>query len=377
MRFCENVGKALLTEVGIAVPKGVVVSTASAAADATTKLGPTAIKALVPTGRRGKAGAVRLVSDPAEAAIAVEAILGMRIDGYQVSELLVEQQVPVSQELYAAVVNHASSGGPLMLFSACGGMDVEQALEASPEAVVKCVASVGHGLEPDTVRKAIGDLLPEDCVDAVAQSLLRLYDLYLNTDAEIIEINPLAITTLGAVVALDCKLAVDDAALPRQQSLARLAATEPSTSLEAAAAAAGLKFIELEGDIGILANGAGLTMTTMDAVEVFGGKPANFLEIGGEAYRSADVATALLLRKPGLKSIVVNFCGAFARCDVMAAGVIETWKELEPEIPVFFSVLGTGDTRARSMIRRELGIKPFQDMDDAVRSAVEAAASRS
>ena len=235
--------------------------------------------------------------------------------------------------------------------------------------------NIAEGIEADAVKRAIGSLLPEDSVDVVAMCLVRLCDLYLRTDAEIVEINPLAITTHGDVVALDCKLSVDDSAMSRQQSLARLAAFEPLTKLEAEAAAAGLKFIELDGDIGILANGAGLTMTTMDAVGEFGGRPANFLEIGGQAYTIAGAAAALLLKKPGLKSIVVNFCGAFARSDVMAAGVIETWKALEPAIPVFFTVQGTGDREARSMIRSELGLEPFDDMDDAVRAAVDAAAA--
>jgi succinyl-CoA synthetase beta subunit len=143
--------------------------------------------------------------------------------------------------------------------------------------------------------------------------------------------------------------------------------------LEAEAQAAGLKYIALDGSVGVLANGAGLTMTTMDAITHFGGAPANFLEIGGEAYTKATKALEILLKNPKVKSLLVNFCGAFARTDVMAAGVVEAWKALRPGIPVFFTIHGTGEDEAVALVRRELGIEPYDLMDDAVKAAVEAA----
>jgi len=200
-----------------------------------------------------------------------------------------------------------------------------------------------------------------------------LYRVYRLNDAELVEINPLAVTAAGAVVALDCKLVVDDSGLVRQPGLAERGAPEPMTALEARAAAAGLKYIELDGPVGLLANGAGLTMTTMDAIRHYGGNPANFLEIGGEAYTKALEALEIVLANPRVKSLVVNFCGAFARCDVMTEGVVRAWETLKPEIPVFFSIHGTGEAEAIALLRARLGLEPFERMDDAVKAAIVAA----
>ena len=178
----------------------------------------------------------------------------------------------------------------------------------------------------------------------------------------------------GRVVALDCKLTLDDAASFRQGDLWEAAAKETMTDLEHLGAGHGLKFIELDGDVGVLANGAGLTMTTMDVICHCGGRPANFLEIGGEAYTNAEVALGLVLANPGVKSLVVNFCGAFARTDVMADGVVRAWETLKPTVPVFFSIHGTGENEAVRLVRERLGVEPFDLMEDAVKAAVEAAA---
>jgi succinyl-CoA synthetase beta subunit len=174
-------------------------------------------------------------------------------------------------------------------------------------------------------------------------------------------------------MALDCKLTIDDSAAPRQKELSPQAAPEKLTALEAEAAKEGLKYIELGGSVGVLANGAGLTMTTMDAIAHFGGEPANFLEIGGESYTKSEIALAILLKNPNVRSLLVNFCGAFARTDVMAEGVAKAWKSLKPDIPVFFTIHGTGEEEAIALVERELGITPYDLMDDAVRDAVAAA----
>jgi succinyl-CoA synthetase beta subunit len=179
--------------------------------------------------------------------------------------------------------------------------------------------------------------------------------------------------TDGTLLALDCKLIIDDASAGRQADLAALAAPEQLTALERRAQDAGLKFIELDGDIGLLANGAGLTMTTMDIIAYLDGRPANFLEIGGEAYTKAETALGLVLAHPNVKSLVVNFCGAFARTDVMADGVTAAWLKLAPEIPVFFSIHGTGEEEAVRIVRERLGVEPFALMEDAVAAAIEAA----
>jgi succinyl-CoA synthetase beta subunit len=208
---------------------------------------------------------------------------------------------------------------------------------------------------------------------AIIDSLVKLYGAYRANDAELLEINPLVVTADDEVVALDCKFTLDDSAAVRRPELAAQAAPEPLTGLEAEAQAAGLKYIELGGAVGVLANGAGLTMTTMDAVTYYGGTAANFLEIGGEAYTKSKVALEILLKNPNIRSLLVNFCGAFARTDVMAEGVVAAWKELAPDIPVFFTIHGTGEEEAVALVRRELAIEPYDLMDDAVKAAVAAA----
>ena len=161
--------------------------------------------------------------------------------------------------------------------------------------------------------------------------------------------------------------------MDRQPGLAAAASPPRLTALEQRGADAGLKFIQLDGNVGVLANGAGLTMTTMDVIDHYGGRPANFLEIGGEAYTKAEVALDLVLSNPGVKSLVVNFCGAFARTDVMADGVVRAWEKLVPTVPAFFSVHGTGSEQAVKLVRERLGIEPYELMEDAVKAAVEAA----
>lgn len=250
-------------------------------------------------------------------------------------------------------------------------MEIEEIAAKAPERLKRLAIDVTLGLSAAAGESVARDLGPS--AKAVGEALAGLYALYRSADTELAEINPLVLTRDGRAVALDCKLVVDDAALARQPDLAKLGTPERLTDLEQRGRALGLRYIELDGPVGLLANGAGLTMTTMDAIAYLGGRPANFLEIGGDAYTQAKPALELVLANPRVKSLVINFCGAFARTDVMADGVVQAWKSLKPAIPVFFSIHGTGEDEAVALVRRELGIEPFDLMEDAVRAAVEAA----
>jgi succinyl-CoA synthetase beta subunit len=289
-----------------------------------------------------------------------------------VERLLVEEQVPAARELYAAIADDAPSKGPLLLFSAHGGMDIEEIAADRPDAMTRLAIDIRAGVDTRALAAALPPDLPCDRAD-LADVLRRLYAAYIDNDAELIEINPLAATADGRLVALDAKMVMDDSAIPRRAELAKCGAREKLTALEARAGSLGLKFIELDGDIGVLANGAGLTMTTMDAVRHFGGRPANFMEIGGESYTKARPALELALANPRVRCLLVNFCGAFARTDVMVEGVIAAWQELRPAIPIFFTIHGTGEEEAVAAVKARLGVVPFEVMDDAVRAAVAAA----
>lgn len=373
MDFEENAAKCLLEKWGIAVPGGRLVESPAEAEQAAREIGPCVVKAQVPAGGRGKAGGILPAATPTEARDAAERILGIEIGGHPVRRLRVETRVHAVRELYAAVMSDPESRCPVLLFSPLGGVDVEQAAMRDPSAMRRLHVDIRSGTVPGEVSGMIAGARFGSAAGAVAATLERMYQIYRATDAALLEINPLAITPEGQVIAVDGKFTLDDGAASRQPELAALAADPRRTRLEAAAAAEGLQMVELDGDIGVLANGAGLTMATMDAISHFGGQPANFLEVGGDAYTKGRTALRILLRKPGLRSVVVNFCGAFARTDILVEGVISVLKELEPEIPVYFSVHGTGEERAVELLRRELGAEPCFWMDDAVRAAVAAA----
>lgn len=376
MNFEEWAAKPLLAAAGLATPAGRTATTPAEARAATEAIGACVVKAQAPTGKRGKAGGIKLAATPDEAESAAKAILGMEIDGHRIGRLLVEAQVPFEREFYAAVLNDFASKGPMALFSTLGGMDVEEAAEQDPNAMRRIPVDITKGLSAADARAALAGLDLGAAEGPTAEALAQLYAAFRKHDAELLEVNPLAVLADGSVMALDCKFTLDDSALPRQAALAEQGAPEPMTDIERDAAAAGLKYIELDGSVGVLANGAGLTMTTMDAITHYGGKPSNFLEVGGEAYTKAEEALRILLRNPNIKSLLVNFCGAFARTDVMAAGVCAAWKALKPDIPVFFTIHGTGEEEAIPLVERELGIKPYDLMDDAVKAAVAAAEAR-
>ena len=373
MNLEEHAAKPLLARAGIAVPAGELVTDAAGAAAAAARLGPCVVKAQVATGGRGKAGGIRPAATPEEARAAAIAILGMTIGGYRVERLLVEQQIEVTRELYAAVMTDAGTKGPLILAAAEGGIEIEELALRDPQALLRIPVDIRHGVDAAAIAPGLAPLGLGALGPALAVVLAKLYGLYAETDAELVEINPLAVTSGGRLIALDCKLVLDDAAAARRPELAALAAPELRTPLEAQALEHGLRYIELPGNVGVLANGAGLTMTTMDAIAHYGGAPANFLEIGGEAYRLGRPALEVVLANPRVRSLVVNFCGAFARTDVMTAGIIEAWQALAPGIPVFFSIHGTGAAEAIALVRERLGLEPFDRMDDAVRAAVAAA----
>jgi len=373
MNFCECAAKPVLSDHGIAVPPSQLASTPDDAARAAEAIGPCVIKAQVPTGKRGKAGGIKLAANADEARTHAAAILGMEIDGWPVDRVLVEGQVPIVRELYAAVIDDHASKGPMLLFSRSGGMDVEDIAATDPTAMRHVPIAITTGITDVDIDAALTGHDFGAATQALRDALANLFAAYMASDAELIEVNPLVITADNAVVALDCKLTLDDSSAGRQECLASEAAPERRTTLESRAADAGLKYIELDGSVGVLANGAGLTMTTMDVIAHYGGRPANFMEIGGEAYTKATTALGIVLDNPNVKALLVNFCGAFARTDVMADGVVSAWQELKPDIPVFFTIHGTGEDEAIKLVQDRLGITPFDLMDDAVKAAVNAA----
>ncbi|HET9664596.1 MAG TPA: ADP-forming succinate--CoA ligase subunit beta [Burkholderiales bacterium] len=373
MNFEEHAAKPLLARHGITVPKGTLAATPEEAAAVASQMGPVVVKAQVPTGKRGKAGGIKLAATPEEARTHAATIIGMDIAGHRVEKVLIEEQLPIARELYAAVLNDPASKGPLVMFSTEGGMDIEEVVATVPDRLRRRPVDIRHGFSLTDAQSVVRGLGLAAAEGRVADALAKLYAAYVAFDAELLEINPLIVSGDGRVVALDCKFVMDDCALVRHPDIAGAGTPEKLTERETRAKSAKLKYIELEGNVGVLANGAGLTMTTMDVVRHHGGRPANFLEIGGESYTQAKPALELLLSNPNIRSLVVNFCGAFARTDVMTQGVIEAIEALKPQLPIFFSVHGTGDEEAVKMLKERLGVTPLPTMDHACRAAVEAA----
>jgi succinyl-CoA synthetase beta subunit len=363
----------VLLPAGVAIPNGMVCTTPEEASAAVARIGPSVVKAQVPTGKRGKSGGIKMANSAEEGAAAARAILGMNIGGSRVERVLIEERCPIERELYAAVLVDVGRRSPLVLFSTEGGMDIEEVAERKPDAIRRHVVDVGRGFGAPEAAALLEGMQLGAATDGVGDVLVKIYRAFCENDAELVEINPLAILRGGKVVALDCKFVLDDASTARQPDLAKVASPAKMTVREERGASHGLRFIQLDGNVGVLANGAGLTMTTMDVIDHFGGRPANFLEIGGEAYTKAEVALDLVLSNPGVRSLVVNFCGAFARTDVMADGVVRAWEKLKPAIPAFFSIHGTGEDEAVKLVRERLGIEPYDLMEDAVKAAVEAA----
>jgi succinyl-CoA synthetase beta subunit len=376
--FPEHHAKRLLADAGLPVPRGGGAAEPDEAAARVREVGgPVVVKAQVPAGGRGKAGGVRFADTPEEAAAVAADLLGTTVAGFPVAGVLVEERIDLRRELYAAILDDAASRGPLVLFSTEGGIDIEEVHATAPEKVIQRALDIREDLSVDAARELLeGAELDDRERQAVAGALAILHRVYREVDAGLVEVNPLAIDAAGEARALDCKLAMDDGARARHPELVEQVAAslpETGTELERRARELGLFYIELDGDIGVLANGAGLTMTTMDVISHYGGAPANFLEIGGDAYTKATPALRLALSNPKVRSLVVNFCGAFARTDVMAEGVVNAIEELRPELPISFSIHGTGEDEAIALVRERLGLEPFDHMDDAVVAAIGAA----
>ncbi|MEM7070608.1 MAG: ATP-grasp domain-containing protein [Pseudomonadota bacterium] len=392
MDFEEYKGKALLREFGIATPKSFLVESAKMTSEkAQHLLNGAVIKAQVPTGKRGLAGGIKLIKTPGEAYSVAQQILGMQIGDRKVEKLLVEEQIPILAECYGAIISDYAGKSPSLLFSLKGGMEVEELAKKNPNLMNKFTISIEQGLSQSQIEAYVKQLDWDAFLKANRKKLegyhfdldplqkklmehfLKLYQIWRTHDLELLEINPLVLTLKGDVIALDCKMTLDDGACNRQSDLAQKAALPAATPLEAKARDLGLKYIELDGNVGILANGAGLTMTSMDMIAYYGGKPANFMEIGGQAYTQGADALKIVLANKNVKSVLVNLCGAFARTDVMVEGIIEALEELDSDVPFFFSVHGTGDREAIDLLRQRLGVEPFSSGDEAAKAAIKVA----
>jgi succinyl-CoA synthetase beta subunit len=341
MDLLEYQGKQLFARHGLPVPEGRHATTVDDAVAAANEIGyPCVVKAQVAIGGRGKAGGIKVAKDEAEARAHAEAILGMDIRGFTVHDLWIEQASDIDAEYYASIILDRSAKKLLAMVSRIGGMDVEEVAESDPDALVRRHIEPGEGMTQDLAREIALDA--GDVTDQVAEMLVKLVDVVTAEDATLLEINPLIVTTDRRVVALDSKATIDGNALFRHPELAELTDKSAEDPQEAMAKEKGLTYVKLGGNIGILGNGAGLCMSTLDVVAQAGGNPANFLDAGGGSKAEAIVdALEVITSDPKVTAVLFNIFGGITRCDEVATGIVEASRQMNLSLPLVVRLDGT------------------------------------
>ncbi len=378
MDLYEYQGKELLRQFGIETLEGAVAGSPDEAKKAAEQFGGTvAVKAQVLTGGRGKAGGIKVVQEPADAEEAARQILGMDIKGHEVRQVLVEAGAAIASEMYLSITVDRAEKKPLILFSTKGGVDIEEVAETSPESLVKIHVDPLLGLLPYEVRElTFGAGLEGDVAKGVGKTLQNLYTAFTESDASLVEINPLVATEDGRVLALDAKVTVDNSSLFRHQNIAELHDVEAADPEEQRALEAGLQYVKLDGDVGILGNGAGLVMSTLDVVANAGGEPANFCDVGGGAdAEKISEALDIVTSNRQVKSVLFNIFGGITRGDEVARGLLGALERSEINLPIVVRLDGTNAEEGRQILSENTpeNVYTEETMLDAARRAVELA----
>jgi len=379
VKLHEYQSKFRFAEFGIPIPRGKIATTPEEAFQIAKEIGgPTVVKAQVLVGGRGKAGGVKLARTPEEAEQHAASILGMNIKGLTVKKVLIDPAADIRTEIYLGVTTDRTERRTVVMASSEGGMDIEEVAAKSPDKIAKVWVHPFLGLRDYQARdiaNAIG--LPREHWREFIQIAKGLYDAYVQSDATLAEINPLVITGEGSLLAVDGKMVLDDNALFRHPQLAEMRDTDEEAPAETRARNAGLSFVKLNGEIGCMVNGAGLAMTTMDMIKLFGGEPANFLDIGGGA-QADKVATAMqiILDDPNVKAVLINIFGGITRADEVARGVVEAIEKVKPNVPFVARLVGTNEAEGREILN-QANMITATSLAEAAKLAVEAAQSAS
>jgi succinyl-CoA synthetase beta subunit len=376
MNIHEYQARELLAQAGIAVPPGVVAATPAEAKRAMERLGVprVVVKAQVHAGGRGKAGGVKLADSPEQAERVASQILGMKIKGLTVGQVLVAPASEIASEAYVGVIVDRASHSPVFMVSPAGGIDIEEVAAKTPEKIFRARVDARYGLLPHQAMALAFRLYSDVALARQAADILqKLYRAFVDAGASLAEINPLVVTPKGEVVALDAKIVVDDNELERKpavEALRDVAVEDPS---EAMAREANLTYIKLDGDVGCCVNGAGLAMATMDLVKYYGGEPANFLDIGGSSNPDKVVAALkIITADPKVKAILFNIFGGITRCDDVANGIVAATRQFKVDRPLVIRLTGTNEAAAVKILEG-VGMRALTDMDAAVQQAVKVA----
>jgi len=375
MKLHEYLSKRIFADYGVPIPVGKVAETPEEAEEIARELGGRVIvKSQVLVGGRGKAGGIKLADNPAEAREHAQEILAMEIKGLPVRKVLLDQAVDIDQEIYLGITNDRGEGKPVIMASSEGGVDIEEVAASTPEKIIKCHIDPMMGLQNYQSRDlAAGIDLPREHWNAFGKIAHDLWQAYKKSDANLAEINPLVITGDGQLLAVDGKMVIDDNALFRHPDLAKMRDTDVEAEAEVEARKFDLSYIKLDGDIGCMVNGAGLAMTTMDIIKLFGGEPANFLDIGGGAS-AEKVAAALriILSDESVKAILFNIFGGITRCDLVARGILEALEEIDTDVPMVVRLVGTNAEEGRQLLA-DAEMTTADTLAEAARLAVAAA----
>ncbi len=363
----------MLRQCGVAVPEAVLASTGPEAAAAAARWGGNAVvKAQVLTGGRGKAGAIRVVSSPSAAEAAARDILRMSVKGFPVRRILVTEKLDIRAEYYAGLTIDREAKAVVLILSAAGGMDIEEIAAREPEKIRRlAVSDVSSDERGARLRPWLKESFPDDGLLGQAVAIVgNMCRLFREKDCSLVEVNPLAVTAQGRLVAADAKIVFDDNALFRHPDIAQLRSPEEYTADELEAREAGLSYVSLSGEIGCMVNGAGLAMATMDGIKLAGGSPANFLDVGGSSNPQKVLdAMRILLRNRDLKAILINIFGGITRCDDIAQGILMARDRLRIAVPMVIRLIGTNEEQGRRMLQ-EAGLIAERQMTAAIRHAV-------
>ena len=379
MDLLEYQGKQLFARHGLPVPAGEPARSVDEAVAAANRIGyPCAIKAQVQIGGRGKLGGIKIADDEAAAREHAAAILGMDIKGLTVHEVWIEGASQIEAELYASFVFDRGAKAPLAMLSTRGGMDIEAVAAETPEAIATLHVDPLIGFQPFHGRRLAYEAgVDADLVRPVGAFLERLYRTFVAEEAMLVEVNPLIVTPERTLVALDAKVTLDGNSLYRHPENAELRDLSSEDAQERMAAERGLTYVKLDGDIGILGNGAGLVMSTLDVVAQYGGKPANFLDTGGGASsETVKAAVEVIVWDPGVKAVLFNIFGGITRCDEVARGLIDAFAEIEPRVPFVVRLDGTNGEEGRALLASANlpNVHAATTMDEAAERVVELAA---
>jgi succinyl-CoA synthetase beta subunit len=371
-------GKELLRRAGVPVPAGEVAEAPEEAEDIARRLGAVAIKAQVLVGGRGKAGGIKLARTPEEAREAASQILGMDLKGLTVEKVLVEQQVTIAREYYAGITLDRARHRFILMLSAMGGVEIEEVAASNPNAIIRTWIDPAFGLLGFQIRDAMFAAgFDQSTFRDLQRIIAGLYQVMVDSDALLAEINPLAVTADGRAIAADAKVDLDDNALYRHPDLAALKSESISDPIELYASQAGLPYVKLDGNIGVIGNGAGLVMMTLDVIKRVGGQPANFLDIGGGA-RAEVVRRAIevVLMDPKVQGIVMNIFGGITRGDEVAKGLLEAASTLDIQVPIAIRLAGTREAEGRKLLEGSAFI-PEPDVATATRAVMQKIGERS